>query len=60
MIVKQIKIWICQPCLDGKDGECHVPECALCRHTSLGFPIIPEVYEVLQEFDFDEEGNMRS
>ena len=53
MIVKQIKIWICQACLEAKGDQCHVPECALCRQGTLDFPISPELYEVLQEFNFE-------
>ena len=54
MKVKQIKIWICQACLDAEGSQCHVPECALCRQRTLDFPIPPELYEVLQEFDFED------
>ena len=54
MKVKQVKIWICQACLDGEGEECHTPECAWFLHDSPGAPIMPELYEVLQEFDFDD------
>lgn len=54
MKLKTIKITLCQRCLDGEDGECSVPECALCRHDSVGFPIMPELYEVIKEWENEE------
>lgn len=32
ILLKQIVIWICEPCLNGDGEMCHVPGCALIRH----------------------------
>lgn len=32
IILKQIVIWICEPCLNGEGKECHTPGCALWLH----------------------------
>jgi hypothetical protein len=49
VVVKLIKIWVCEPCLQGVGEVCCTPSCALCRHRSLEWPIMPEMYEVLEE-----------
>ena len=43
IMVKQIVVWICQPCLDGEGSECHTPGCALWMHR-VDLPIPPELY----------------
>lgn len=48
MKLKQVKIWLCQGCLDGDGEECHTPGCALYLH-KVDLPIMPELYEVLAE-----------
>lgn len=50
MKLKLVKIWLCEACLNGEGEECHTPGCALWIHSSPGHPIIPELYEVLNEF----------
>ncbi len=54
MKLKQIKLVLCQACLDGVGEECHTPECAWYLHNSPGHPIMPELYEVLKEWDSEE------
>ena len=51
MILKRIEIVLCEACLDGIEGECHVPECAWFLHDSPGHPILPELYEVKKEWE---------
>lgn len=53
MKLKQVKITICEACLNGEGEMCNVPGCALCRH-AVDLPIAPEMYEVLQEWDYEE------
>jgi hypothetical protein len=48
IMLKTIKITICEMCLEGIGEVCHVPGCALCRHR-VDLPIAPELYEVLEE-----------
>lgn len=50
MKLKKIEITICEACLDGVGEECHTPGCALFLH-SVDLPIMPELYEVKEEFD---------
>jgi hypothetical protein len=50
MKLKQIKITICEGCLNGKGDECHTPGCALCWH-KIDLPIYHEMYEVIKEWD---------
>ena len=54
MKLKQIKITICEACLNGEGQECHTPECAMFLH-AVGLPIHPEMYEVLQEREAPED-----
>ncbi len=54
MKIKHIKIRICEACLDGIGQECHTPGCALFLH-SVDLPIAPELYEVLDEYEFEED-----
>ena len=49
-----IEITFCKPCLDGEQGVCSVPECAMCRHEGYDFAIMPEMYKVLKEFETEE------
>lgn len=51
MKIKQIKISLCEACLNGEGEECHSPGCALFLHNSPGYPITPELYTVIQEWD---------
>lgn len=51
MIVKHVKIWLCEACLDGNGEVCHTPRCALCRNRSPDIPVHPELYSVLAEVD---------
>ena len=48
--VRDIKITICVPCLEGKGEECHTPECALFLH-KVDLPISPELYSIVREYD---------
>jgi hypothetical protein len=41
--IKQIVIWICEPCLNGEGEMCHVPGCALWMHR-VDIPINPGLY----------------
>lgn len=50
MKIKQIVIWICEDCLNGKGSECHTPGCALCWH-KVDIPIYKELYTVIGEID---------
>lgn len=43
IMLKQIVIWICEPCLNGEGSECHTPGCALWLHR-VDLPIAPELY----------------
>lgn len=45
--VHQVKIRLCEACLEGKGDECHTPGCALFIHDSPGIRIHPELYEVV-------------
>jgi hypothetical protein len=45
---KQYKIWLCNGCIDGVGEMCHVPECALCRH-SVDIPIGREMLELVDD-----------
>ena len=49
IVLKQIVITICEPCLNGEGEECHTPGCALWLH-SVDLPFIPEMYTVIQEY----------
>ncbi len=51
MKIKLVKIRLCEACLEGRGDECHTPECALCFHSSPGYPIHREMYEVLDEWE---------
>ncbi len=52
IIVKLVKIRLCEMCLRGEGKVCHVPECALHFHNVPGpMPIMPELYEVLEEIE---------
>ncbi len=53
MRMKLVKIWLCEACLNGEGKECHSPGCALWMHDSPGHLIMPELYEVLKEYDVD-------
>lgn len=55
MKIKEVKIWLCEACLNGEGQECHTPGCALWIHNSPGLPIAPELYEVLQEYEEEDE-----
>lgn len=37
--VREYKLWLCDPCVDGKGSECHTPGCALFLH-AVDIPII--------------------
>lgn len=49
MKLKLVKLWLCEACLQGEGEECHTPGCALWIHDSPGHPILPDLYEVLDE-----------
>ena len=51
MILKRIEIVLCEACLDGIEGECHVPECAWFLRDSPGLAIPTELYEVKKEWE---------
>ena len=53
VIVKKVIINLCEYCLNGTGGECHVPECALCRNCAPDIQIPPEVYTVVSEYEVD-------
>ena len=46
--VLTVKIRLCQLCLDGDGDACHTPGCALFLHSSPGFPIAPELFEIVE------------
>jgi hypothetical protein len=45
--VRHVKIRICELCLTGKGGECHVPGCALWLNRAPDLAIHPELYDLL-------------
>lgn len=49
MKLKEIKIIICEDCLNGIGEECHTPGCALFLHT-VDLPIDKRLYTVIKEF----------
>lgn len=53
MKLKRIEIVLCEACLDGIAGECHVPECAWFLRDSPGHPILTELYEVKEEWEVE-------
>lgn len=55
MKIKKVQIWLCEACLNGEGEECHTPGCALFLHNSPGMPIMPELYEILDEIEEGEE-----
>lgn len=52
--VRQIVVWVCQPCLDGEGSECHTPGCALFLHR-IDLPIHPELYTVIGGYLYDDK-----
>lgn len=46
--VHMVQIRLCELCLNGEGRECHTPGCALWLHDSPGFPIMPELYEIIE------------
>lgn len=46
--VHQVKLWLCEWCLQGAGVECHTASCALFLHNSPGYPIHAELYEILK------------
>ena len=51
MLLKEVKITLCESCLMGEGNECHTPECALFLHNSPGFEIGMEMYEIIREWE---------
>jgi len=47
--VHRVQTLLCEACLMGIGQMCRTPACALCWHNSPGFPIGPELYEVVKE-----------
>ncbi len=54
MVLKQIKITICEACLRGIGKECHTPGCALWMH-KVDLPVHPELYEVINEWELSND-----
>lgn len=42
--LRHVKIWLCQPCIDGEGEECHTPGCVLFLHR-VDLPIHEELIE---------------
>ncbi len=53
MEIKKITIDICASCLNGEGSECHTPECSLFSY-SVSLPIHKEIYEVISEYEIDD------
>lgn len=51
MKLKHIKIILCEACLNGSGGECHTPGCAMFLHDAPDLPILPELYDVIEEWE---------
>ena len=45
--VRHVTIWLCQLCLSGKGGECHVPGCALWMNRAPDLDITDKVEPVI-------------
>ncbi len=56
IMLKEVVITICQPCLSGEGEECHTPGCALFLH-SVDLPFNDDLYTVLREYP-DESDNL--
>lgn len=56
MKLKKIIITICKACLNGEGSECHTSGCALCWH-KVDLPIVSDLYEILEEWEEDDEIN---
>jgi hypothetical protein len=37
--VRYVRLWLCDPCLDGAGGECHSPGCALWINRAPDIPL---------------------
>lgn len=37
--VRLVQLWLCDPCLDGKGGECHTPGCSLWMRAAPDLPV---------------------
>lgn len=37
--VRFVQLWLCDLCLDGVGGQCHVPGCALWLNTAPDLPL---------------------
>lgn len=54
----EVKLWLCECCLDGKTGNngyggrCDVPACALRYNRAPDRPITRAVHEVLRRYDY--------
>lgn len=46
--VRLVQISLCELCLLGKGGECHVPGCALWLNRAPDLAIHPELYEIIE------------
>lgn len=47
-LVRLVQILLCDSCLQGIGQECHTPGCALFMHRCPDFPIMPELYDVIE------------
>ena len=52
LVVKDVRLCLCQKCLDGWGGECNIPECAFHKKQRPGQPVCPD--QVIAEFDVDD------
>ena len=53
--VRPYKIWLCDLCVAGEDGECHVPGCALWLKSAPGVPLLPEPFSLVVPLEEDEQ-----
>ena len=43
--VRRVIVSLCELCIAGAGGECHVPGCVLCRNRAPDLPLMPELIE---------------
>ena len=60
MKIRLVKIWLCEACLNGEGEECHTPCCALFIRRCPDIPIMPELYEVLDEYEDREQCTIKN
>lgn len=57
-IMRTVELTLCELCLGGAGGECHVPGCALYLSRAPDLRIHPELYNVVFEWlDYEDDDN---